>query len=364
MHFARPGFLYLLWLLPLLLGFFVYALGRRKLLLQRFVSAKLAPQLTAEYSRTRSGLRALLLLGFVALAIIALARPQWGARLETLRRRGVDVLVALDTSYSMNAEDVAPSRLAKAKSDILALIERLRGDRIGLITFAGTAVVQCPLTLDYGAAALFLDMANTEIIPEPGTSLAAAIQAAESAFIARERKYKVLVITTDGEDLEGQLDEAVEKAKEAGIVIYAVGVGTPEGRPIPVRDQQGNIVEYRKDPNGRVVISSLDERTLARVAEATGGRYYRATTSGSELDALYGDISQLEQKDLESRLFHNYEDQFQYPLALALLFLAMEAGLSERRRPGTGRLRKLLLARSAGTRSQAFPVPPPPGRGF
>jgi len=301
--------------------------------------------MTSEYSPGRSLFRTLLLLGFFIFAVLALARPQWGTKLETVRRRGVDVIVALDTSYSMNAEDVAPSRLARAKNEVRGLIERLRGDRVGLVTFAGTALLQCPLTLDYGAAVLFLDIANTEIIPEPGTSLASAIQAAASAFIAGERKYKVLVIMTDGEDLEGQLDEAIGKAKEAGIVIYTVGLGTPEGRPIPVRDGQGNIVEYRKDPSGRVVISSLDERTLARIAEATGGRYYRATTSGSELDALYGDISELEQKDLESRLFQNYEDQFQYPLGLAILFLTAELFVSERRRPGPGRIRRLLLPR-------------------
>ncbi len=249
-------------------------------------------------------------------------------------------MVALDTSYSMNAEDVAPTRLAKAKSEIRSLLNRLKGDRIGLLSFAGSALVQCPLTLDYGAAALFLDMANTEIIPEPGTSLAAAIEAANSSFIGKERKYKALVMMTDGEDLEGQIDDAVEKAKEAGIIIYTVGVGTPEGRPIPVRDAQGNIVEYRKDPDGQVVISSLDERALARIAEATGGRYYRATTSESELDDMYTEISQLEKKDLESRLYQNYEDQFQYPLGLALLFLASEAWITERRRTRPSRLQR------------------------
>ena len=149
------------------------------------------------------------------MGILSLARPQWGMRQETVQRQGVDVLVALDTSYSMNAEDVAPSRLEKAKSEIRGLIGRLKGDRIGLIAFAGTAIVQCPLTLDYGAASLFLDIADTETIPEPGTSLAAAIQTATSAFIAKERKYKVLVIITDGEDLEGQVQTAIDKRKRS-----------------------------------------------------------------------------------------------------------------------------------------------------
>ncbi len=341
MHFARPGFLMLLWLVPALALFFVFALRSRRKRLERLISPALVPQLTTEYSRARTVLRALLLLGAFTFGILALARPQWGARLETVRRRGVDIMVALDTSYSMNAEDVAPTRLAKAKREIHALLGRLKGDRIGLLSFAGTALVQCPLTLDYGAAALFLDMANTETIPEPGTSLAAAIEAANSAFIAKERKYKALVMMTDGEDLQGQVDDAVEKAKAAGIIIYTIGVGTPEGKPIPVRDPQGNIVEYRKDPNGQIVISSLDERALARIAEATGGRYYRATTSESELDELYDEVSQLEKKDLESRLFQNYEDQFQYPLGLALLFLAAEAWITERRTSRPSRRQRL-----------------------
>lgn len=340
MHFARPGYLNLLWLVPLLAGFLVATLRSRRKRLERLIAPALLPQLTTEYSRARTYVRVLLLLGVFTCGIVALARPQWGARMETVRRRGVDIMVALDTSYSMNAEDVAPTRLAKAKGEIRSLLGRLKGDRIGLLSFAGTALVQCPLTLDYGAASLFLDMANTEIIPEPGTSLAAAVKAANSSFIAKERKYKTLVMLTDGEDLEGQVDDAVEKAKEAGIIIYTIGIGTPEGKPIPVRDAQGNIVEYRKDSGGQIVVSSLDERGLAKIAEATGGRYYRATTSESELDALYADISQLEKKDLESRLFQNYEDQFQYPLGLALLFLAAECWISERRRARASRFHR------------------------
>jgi Ca-activated chloride channel family protein len=236
----------------------------------------------------------------------------------------------------MHAEDVAPDRLEKAKSEIRGLIERLKGDRIGLVAFAGTAVVECPLTLDYGAATLFLDVANTEIIPEPGTSLATAIQTATSAFIAKETKYKVLVIFTDGEDLEGQVHAAVEKARNAGVIIYPVGIGSPEGKPIPVRDQKGDIVEYRKDSNGQVVISRLDERSLAEIASKTGGRYFRATTSESELDQIYDEISRMEKKQLESRLYQNFEDQFQYPLALAVFCLVAEALIGERRRPGQG----------------------------
>ncbi len=341
MHFARIEYLSFLWTIPILGVFLMIMVRARRRRLERFVSPTLAPQLTEDFSRKKVFLRVLLLLLFFVFSIIALARPQWGTKLETLRRRGVDIIVGLDTSYSMNTEDVAPNRLAKAKSEVRALLERLGGDRIGVVTFAGSALVACPLTLDYGAAGLFLDAANTEVIPDPGTSLAAAIETATSAFIAKERKYKVLILLTDGEDLEGQVDAAVDKAKDAGVIIYTVGIGTPQGSPIPVRDQKGDIVEYRKDPNGQVVISTLDERSLAEIAARTGGRYFRATTSENEMDALYDDVSQLEKKDLESRLYQNFEDQFQYPLIVALLCLAGEAWISERRKPGRTLLQKI-----------------------
>ncbi len=342
MHFARAEYLSFLWFVPVLAIFFAWSLRRRRRKLELFVSPELAPRLTREFSRGRSVLRVLLLLACFTFFVLALARPQWGVRLETVRRRGVDILVALDTSYSMNAEDVMPSRLAKARAEVRSFLSRLRGDRIGLLTFAGTAVVQCPLTLDYGAINLFLDVASTESVPDPGTSLAAAITTANSAFIARERKYKVLIIVTDGEDLEGQIDSAVDKAREGGVIIYTIGISTPEGRPIPVRDAKGDVVEYRKDPNGQVVLSRLGERALAQIATRTGGRYFRATTGEGELDDLYGEISQMDKKELESKLYQNFEDRYPYPLTLAILLLALESWMIDRRRPGKGWLDRLV----------------------
>jgi len=348
MHFAGSEYLYLLWLIPALGLFFAWSLRNRRRRLERLISPALAPRLTREFSRGKAALRALLLVCGFAFLVLALSRPQWGMKMETVRRRGVDIILALDTSYSMNAEDVAPSRLTKAKAEIRAFLQRLKGDRIGLTNFAGSAFVQCPLTLDYGAIGLFLDVSSTESVPDPGTSLAAAITTANSAFIAKERKYKVLVIVTDGEDLEGQIDSAVYKAREAGVIIYTIGIGTPEGRPIPVRDAKGDVVEYRKDPTGQVVISRLGEKALAQIASRTGGRYFRASTSEGELDDLYGDISQMEKKELESKLYQNFEDRFQYPLVLAIIFLALEAWMSERRKPGRSWLDRLVPGRHSG----------------
>jgi Ca-activated chloride channel homolog len=334
MHFAKSEYLNLLWTLPALGVFLYYSFRMRRKRLEKFIGGPLASRLSKEFSRLRAVFRSLLLVGFFAFAIVAIARPQWGARLETVHRHGVDIIAALDTSYSMNTEDVAPNRLEKAKSEIRSLLEKSEGDRIGLVSFSGAAIVQCPLTLDQGAINLFLDSANSGMIPEPGTSLAAAIDTATSAFVAKERKYKVLVLFTDGEDLEGQVEKAVEKAKDAGVIIYTVGIGTPQGKPIPIRDAKGDIVEYRKDSGGNAVISALDERSLAEIAEQTGGSYFRATTSGNEIEALYKDISGLDKKELESRLQQNFEDRFQYPLALAIAFLVANCWLSERRRSG------------------------------
>jgi Ca-activated chloride channel family protein len=334
MHFARSEYLNFLWALSAFGIFFYWAFRNRRRRLENVVGASLAPELTVEFSRGKAVLKALLLMGFFVFGILAVARPQWGTRLQTVRRHGVDITIALDTSYSMNTEDIAPNRIEKAKGEIRNLIEKSVEDRIALVLFAGTAMVQCPLTLDHGAIRLFLDAASTGTIPEPGTSLASAVETATAAFIEKERKYKVLVLFTDGEDLEGQVDRAVRKAKEAGVIIYAVGIGTSRGMPIPIRDHKGDIVEYRKDPDGKVVVSSLDERSLAQIAAYTGGGYFRATASGNEMEALYNDISGLEKKELQSKLAQNFEDQFQYPLALAVMFLVAASWISEKRKPG------------------------------
>jgi Ca-activated chloride channel family protein len=346
MQFAKPENLNLLWALPAFAWFLWWAFRVRRKRLERIVSPLLASRLTEQFSRGKAIVRALCLAGFLLFGILAAARPQWGAKLETVHRRGVDVIAALDISFSMNTEDIAPNRLEKGKGEIRRLVQKSEGDRIGLVAFSGTAIVQCPLTLDHGAIELFLDVADTGMLPEPGTSLASAIDTATSAFIERERKYKVLVLFTDGEDLEGQVESAVLKAKEAGVIIYTVGIGSPQGKPIPIRDAKGGIVEYRKDPEGRIVMSSLDERSLADIASQTGGRYFRATTSENEIDALSAEIAGLEKKQLESRLFINFEDQFQYPLALAILFLIAESWISERRKPGTTWLKRHLRLQS------------------
>ena len=331
MIFARPDCLHLLWVVPFLALFFYRSFRVRRRRLETMVG--MAPPVTL----TGAVIRGLCLIGFFLFGILAAAGPQWGQKTETVHRRGIDLIIALDTSYSMGAEDVISNRLEKAKTAIKDLIKRSEGDRIGLIAFSGDAFVQCPLTLDYGATDLFLEAAAAGMIPEPGTSLSSAIKTATAAFVEKETKYKVLVLFTDGEDLKGGVDDAVREARKAGVVIYTVGIGTPEGTPVPVRSPDGGILHYRKGPDGKVVVSRLDENALAGIAESTGGRYFRATASGAEIAAMYDDISRLEKKELESGIFRNYEDRFQYPLAIAILFLVAGSWISESRRQWTGR---------------------------
>ncbi|NLT66193.1 MAG: VWA domain-containing protein [Acidobacteria bacterium] len=355
MIFARPDYLHLLWAVPFLALFFYRSFLVRRRRLETMVGTALPITLTG-----RAVIRVLCVIGFFLFGILAAARPQWGQKTETVHRRGIDLIIALDTSYSMGADDVVPNRLEKAKTAIKDLIKRSEGDRIGLIAFSGGAFVQCPLTLDYGAAYLFLEAAASGMIPEPGTSLSSAIRTATAAFVEKETKYKVLVLFTDGEDLKGGVDNAVREARKAGVVIYTVGIGSPEGIPLPVRSLDGGILDYRKRPDGKVVVSRLDENGLAEIAESTGGRYFRATASGAEIAAMYDDISRLEKKELESSIFRNYEDRFQYPLAIAVLFLVAGSWISESRRPWTGRQIGLLavaavmaLPASASSRSAA-----------
>jgi Ca-activated chloride channel family protein len=339
MQFAAPSALYLLLLVPALGLFFLWSGRRRKRRAARFGDLPLVERLAASASplgdRLKSGLR----LGAVFFLALALARPQWGQKTEEVARRGVDVFIALDTSLSMDATDVAPSRLDKARHLALGIMERLSGNRIGLIVFAGSAFVQCPLTLDYGAAKIYLEAVSTGIVPDAGTNLASALEAARRGFVARESKFKVVVLLTDGEQHEGDPQGAAAKAREEGIVVQAVGVGTPGGEPIPVRDGRGQVIDYKKDPAGQPVLSRLDEETLSRIALATGGKYFRASDRESEVEEIARLIGGMETKELTAKLFTRYEERFYWPLAFAVALLVAESLVPRRRRvPGIARL--------------------------
>ncbi|MBC7188337.1 MAG: VWA domain-containing protein [Calditrichaeota bacterium] len=331
LRFANEHLLYLLFLVPLLVAFYALAFHWKRRAMERFGHLPLLQKLAANTSRRRQILKAALLVLALSLMILALARPQIGTKLEEVKRSGVDIVVALDVSLSMQAEDVKPNRLAKAKREIQQFIDRLQGDRIGLVAFAGEAFLQCPLTLDYAAAEMFLDIMDPSLIPTPGTAIGEAIAVAMRAFEQKERKHKVLVLVTDGEDHGSDPVEVAKQAAREGIVIYTIGIGSVEGVPIPVYDQRGQLVDYKKDRSGQRVTSRLDEITLQKIAQETGGAYYRATGGAMELDKIYERIAGMEKKELASLRFSQFEDRFQYIVFLVLVLLIVEPLIPERR---------------------------------
>jgi Ca-activated chloride channel family protein len=330
MRFAEPQYFYLLFLLPAFAVFYGWAFRKKRQALARFGNLDLVRKLMAATSSGRQVFKAALILGGVGFLVLAAARPQFGTKEEVVRRKGVDIVVALDTSLSMLAEDIRPNRLERAKREVAALIDRLKGDRVGIVAFAGQAFAQCPLTLDYGAAKLFLDAVDTGLIPVRGTAIGEAIRVSARAFDREQKKYKVLILVTDGEDHEGDPLRAAQQAAGEGVRIYAIGVGTREGELIPIRSD--GMVSYWKDRSGNIVKSRMDETTLEKVALITDGKYYRSTSSGIELDRVYEDVSRMEQRELSSRRMTQFEDRYQYPLFLAVACFVAEALLSDRRK--------------------------------
>lgn len=319
-------------LVPALAAFLWLALRRKQRALDRFGESELVKQLAATVNRRGAVAKRILLVVAVALLAIALARPQFGTRVETVRREGQDIVVALDVSNSMLAEDIAPNRLNRAKLAVARLIDRLEGDRIGLVAFAGEAFVQSPLTLDYAAARLFLNAMEPDLVPVQGTNLGAALDVSLGAFDEQERQYRVLIVITDGEDHEGAIDEALASASKSGIKIHAVGIGSPEGVPIPDFDEAGRRRGFKRDAEGNVVTTKLDEATLRHIADETGGSYVRVTPRGTELYELADQIAGMEGREIEAQQLTQYEEQYQIFLGLALATLLAEFLVPDRRR--------------------------------
>jgi Ca-activated chloride channel family protein len=332
MRIAQIDYVYvLLILLPLLAIFFWLVFQMKKKALERFGSLALMDRLALSFSPKKQTWKIALLLLGVFFLLFSLARPQLGTRLTLMKREGVDIVIAMDCSLSMLAEDFRPSRLEKAKQEVNGLIARMRGDRVGLVAFAGVAFIQCPLTLDYSAAGMFLDIMDTDLIPQPGTAMGEAIRTSINAFNQKERKYKVLILLTDGEDHDSDPLAAAEEAAAEGISIYTIGIGSVEGEPIPLRNRRGEVRGYKKDKDDNVVVSKLDETALQKIALTTGAKYYHATSGEMELDRIYDEISKMEKKELEGKLMTQYEDRYQVFLLLSILCLTVEFLLSERR---------------------------------
>jgi len=339
MRFSDPQYFHLLWLVPALGLLLWTAARRRRMLVSRFAAPELTRRLAAPFLPGVRGLRTAALLAAFTLLVIALARPQYGKQAVILKREGRDVVFLLDTSLSMLADDIKPNRLSRARFEITSLLSRLEGDRVSLVPFAGDAFVLCPLTTDYSALALFMEGVDTDIISQPGTNIAGALEAGAEAFDKKERKYRVMILITDGEQLEGDALEIARKIRQQGIRIYTIGIGTPDGVPIPVVDAGGSVTDYKRDSRGGVVMSRLVEPLLVDLAHAGGGEYYRAGRNAIELDRIFEDIKKLEKRELESREFSLYHDRFQWFLGAALLLLFFEPLLVETRRkkePGGG----------------------------
>jgi Ca-activated chloride channel family protein len=331
MRFAQVETLFALFAIPVLVAFMLWARNSRQRARDRFAQPSKLAVLAQSYSRAgRVTKFVFLLLAFVFL-IFAAAQPQWGTHAVMLKREGLDIMIILDTSTSMEAEDMKPSRLEKAKQEIRGIVERLAGDRIGLVLFAGQSFMHCPLTLDYSAFNIFMDVVSTDIIPIQGTAIGNAIEVALSGFDQKQRKYKAAILLTDGEDHDTKPIEAAELAKDQGVKIFTIGIGSLRGEPIPIKNRRGDILGYKKDEDGSVVMTRLDETTLQRVADITGGTYYRATAGEIELDRIYDEILGMEKKELEGKLMTQYEDRFQYPLAAGIFFLILEFVVTDKR---------------------------------
>jgi Ca-activated chloride channel family protein len=331
-RFAHPEYLYLLLLIPLLLGVFILAMQLRQRALKRYGVPSVLQRLTDGMSTTKPVIRGGLILSALVLLVVGLANPQIGTRLEEVKQEGVDLFIALDVSLSMKAEDIKPNRLEKSKLEIRNLIDRLAGDRVGLIVFAGEAYTQFPLTTDYSAANLFLDAVDNDAVPNPGTNIGSAITRAMESFDFKEATTKVIVIITDGESTEGDAFEAAEDAAQKGVLLYTIGLGSPAGAPIPVYGAGGQM-DFKRDRMGNVVVSKLDEASLERLATTGNGKYFRGTTAQDELDEIYRAINALQKKEFGVKQFTDFEDRFQFFLALALLLLVVEILLSEKKTP-------------------------------
>jgi len=335
-RFASPGLLWLLLLVPVLGAGMFLAARRRRRLLERFAAgAGHASRFLGEVSPHVRIAKALLLLLAVAAGVLAAARPQWGTRLETVNRKGLDVVLAVDTSQSMAARDVAPDRLGQARHAAASLVDRLGGDRVALVTFAGQASLACPLTLDQEAVKILLDALDVEIVPVAGTALADALRVGTQAFgpspSGGAMRGRALVLFTDGEDHEGGVEEMAKSLRTSGIALYAVGCGTQRGAPIPVSSGEG-ASEYKKDAENRIVTTRLDESLLEKLALETGGSYFRATPAEMEVEEIAKSVSGMEASEAGTVLKTLYEERYQVPLAVALAALVGEMLIADRKR--------------------------------
>jgi Ca-activated chloride channel homolog len=328
-RFANPDFLYLLILLPVLILLYVINEVRKRRALQKLGDIKLVGSLVPELSRTRSVIKFILQLIAFSASIIMLSRPQFGSKLEDVKKQGVEVIIALDVSNSMLAEDIQPDRLTRAKQAISRLVDNLDNDKIGLIVFAGDAYTQIPVTTDYVSAKMFLATINPDMVPKQGTAIGAAINLGIRSFSPGQGTSKAMIIITDGENHEDDPVAIAEEASKEGIIIHTIGIGSTEGVPVPVI--LNGKKDFLKDAEGNTVITKLDEEILKKIAVSTNGNYVRASNSNIGLDEIFSEIRRMKKQELESTIYTEYNDQFQIFAAITLFLLLVDYIIMERK---------------------------------
>ncbi len=324
-RFASPQYFYLLILIPLLIAGYWLAVRARQRRIARFGNPETLRQLMPDVSPLRVRNKFILLTVAVILIIVAMARPQFGSKLREVKRTGIELMLAVDVSNSMLAEDFEPNRLERTKFAITRLIDQLKQDQVGLIVFAGDAYVQLPITSDYATARNFVNNISTDMVSRQGTAMGAAIDLAMNSFSSGSEGSRVLILISDGENHEDDPVAAAKAAAERGIKIYTIGIGTPEGAPIRLNG------DFIKDEEGNIVVSKLDEATLEQVALATGGGYIRSTKQSIGLDEIIAKVNENEKKNLVSKVFDDFSEQFQYPLGCALLLLLINMIMIDRK---------------------------------
>jgi Ca-activated chloride channel family protein len=329
MNIARLWMLHFLWVLPAAALALVVGNRLKKRALEKFADPDLLSRITAQDRKGRGFLKSLLLLTALALMIFALAGPRWGSHYQEVSQKGVDIMVLVDVSPSMLVEDTQPNRLERARREILDLLRVVRGDRVGLLAFSGAAFVQCPLTLDYGALRMFLGALHPDLVPVPGTDLGAAVETGLDAFDYETETDKVMILITDGEDNENKGIEAAEKAGAKGVKIFVFGMGDVSGGPIPAGGGKGG---FKKDKQGKLILSKLNEEGLRDMADMTGGVYVRSVSGDLDLDLLYfeGIKRRTEAETLKSGKIKVYEERFAFFVLAALILLALEGLIHER----------------------------------
>jgi Ca-activated chloride channel family protein len=326
---AVPQNLYLLVSIPVLVLTLIISHLRSRRTLKKLSDESLIPQLTDSVDHTLRRLKWLFLVLGCGLLIVSAARPKWGEKPQVYRGRGIDVVIALDASKSMLSQDIEPNRLARAKTEIAVLLEGLMTNEVGITAFGGECYVMCPLTTDIDGAKLFLDIISPDVVPRPGTNLERAIMVSSSLFSPEEKTHKALIIFTDGDNLEGDPISAMQRVAEQGVKLFIVGIGTPEGSVIPELGAEGNFTGYKKDKEGKLVYSRLEERSLIVLARAADGRYFRA--EGFYLDRLVDELEKIEKKELEEGRYVEYEERYQHFLLTAFFLILVGVFLNDRR---------------------------------